>query len=142
MKTIIHGVILHAPPERIYEALTTAAGLSAWWTTKVDAEAREGGIIRFTFADPFNPQMKQSALRPGQAVEWKCVGGHDPWRDNTFTFLLDRRGADTFLRFTQHYAQELSDEQYGIYNFNWGYYLNSLKLFCETGSGMPFVPSP
>jgi len=30
------------------------------------------------------------------------------------------RGADD----GQEYAQELSDEAYGIYNFNWGYYLN------------------
>jgi hypothetical protein len=40
--------------------------------------------------------------------------------------------------FTQIYAQELSDEVYGTYNFNWGYYLQSLKLLCETGMGTPF----
>ena len=28
----------------------------------------------------------------------------------------------------------------GTYNFNWGYYLQSLKLYCETGMGTPFVP--
>ena len=42
--------------------------------------------------------------------------------------------------FSQDYARELSDEVYGIYNFNWGYYLNSLKLLCEKGSGVPFTP--
>jgi hypothetical protein len=41
---------------------------------------------------------------------------------------------------SQGYARELSDEVYGIYNFNWGYYLNSLKLFCEKGAGVPFRP--
>ena len=52
-------------------------------------------------------------------------------------------GGDTKFRshsFRQEYAQELSDETYGTYNFNWGYYLNSLKLLCETGTGTPFVP--
>ena len=39
------------------------------------------------------------------------------------------------MQFVQQYAQELSDETYGTYNFNWGYYLNSLKLYCETGTG-------
>ncbi len=42
--------------------------------------------------------------------------------------------------FAQDYARELSDEVYGTYNFNWGYYLNSLKQFCETGTGTPFAP--
>jgi uncharacterized protein YndB with AHSA1/START domain len=32
------------------------------------------------------------------------------------------------LRFWQEYAVELSDDAYGIYNFNWGYYLESLRL--------------
>ena len=27
---------------------------------------------------------------------------------------------------------------YGIYNFNWGCYLESLRLYCETGTGKPF----
>jgi hypothetical protein len=29
---------------------------------------------------------------------------------------------------------------YGTYNFNWGYYLNSLKRLCEEGVGTPFDP--
>jgi hypothetical protein len=41
--------------------------------------------------------------------------------------------------FFQDYARELSDEVYGIYNFNWGYYLN-LKQLCEKGIGAPFTP--
>ena len=38
-----------------------------------------------------------------------------------------RRLGRTRLRFTQDYAVELSDDDYGIYNFNWGYYLESLR---------------
>jgi hypothetical protein len=38
------------------------------------------------------------------------------------------------------HAGELSDETYGTYNFNWGYYLNSLKQRCDTGVGTPFDP--
>jgi len=71
-------------------------------------------------------------------VEWKCVGGHANWKDNTFSFDLDERKGETGLTFEQIYAQELSDEVYGTYNFNWGYYLGSLKSLCETGSGTPF----
>ena len=45
----------------------------------------------------------------------------------------------TQLTFTQDYARELSDEVYGIYNYNWGYYLESLKQYCETGRGKPYA---
>ena len=43
----------------------------------------------------------------------------------------------TRLRFTQDYAVELSDDDYGIYNFNWGYYLESLRLLATAGPGSP-----
>jgi uncharacterized protein YndB with AHSA1/START domain len=140
MKQIIHAVHIHAAPSAVFQAITTAAGLKGWWTTKVEAEEREGGIIRFTFAGDFHPQMKQRLLEPDRRVEWVCVAGHANWQDNGFTFALHERKGETLVMFSQDYARELSDEVYGIYNFNWGYYLNSLKLLCEKGSGVPFTP--
>jgi hypothetical protein len=44
----------------------------------------------------------------------------------------------TRLRFTQDYAVELSDDDYGTYNFTWGYYLESLRLLITTGVGKPY----
>ena len=32
-----------------------------------------------------------------------------------------------------------SHPDYGVYNFNRGYYLESLRLLCATGRGKPFV---
>ncbi len=65
--------------------------------------------------------------------------GHEPWKDNTFAYLLGDVDGRTQLTFTQDYARELSDEVYGIYNYNWGYYLESLKQYCETGRGKPYA---
>jgi len=45
------------------------------------------------------------------------------------------------LRFWQDYAVELADDYYGVYNFNWGYYLESLRLLCVEGVGKPFRPT-
>jgi hypothetical protein len=71
-------------------------------------------------------------------VGWECVGGHEPWADNTFRFELEEKGTGTIVRFWQNYARELSDDAYGVYNFTWGYYLESLRLLGETGTGKPF----
>ena len=141
MKTIIHAVHIHASPATVYDALTTAKGLSGWWTQGgVRIDEVPGGTIHFTFHGDFGPQMKPTRLEPGRLVQWTCVGGHANWQDNTFTFGLEARNAETMVKFVQEYAQELSDEVYGIYNFNWGYYLNSLKQLCEKGAGTPFQP--
>ena len=70
------------------------------------------------------------------------MAGHDNWLDNTFSFELNAVKGETGLMFVQVYAQELSDQVYGTYNFNRGYYLGSLKQLCETGAGTPFKAAP
>lgn len=138
MKTIIHTVHIHASREEVYHALTTEEGVTGWWTTKATLNEGEGEIIEFTFVGDFHPHMKQTKLVGGRIVEWHCIDGHPNWRGNTFIFRLRNVEGETSLRFIQEYAQELDDDTYGTYNFNWGYYLNSLKKFCEEGVGTPF----
>ena len=113
MKTIIHAVHIHAARPQVYDALTTADGLSQWWTTQVAVDAGTGGIIRFTFHGDFHPQMQQTALEPNRRVQWTCIAGHPNWQHNTFSFTLEERKGETVVQFVQKYAQELSDETYG-----------------------------
>jgi len=84
--------------------------------------------------------MKILVLNRPIELRWECVSGHEPWQDNKFYFELSESATGTQLKFTQDYAQEISDEEYGIYNFNWGYYLQSLKYYCENSKGKPFSP--
>jgi len=138
MKTILHTVDIGEPAADVYRVIATGAGLAGWWTTKVQAEEAVGGLVDFTFGATFNPDMEITALEPPRLVAWRCVGGHEPWRDNTFCFEIEPREAGCLLTFTQEYARELGDEEYGRYNFNWGYYLESLRRLVETGRGFPY----
>jgi len=137
MKKIIHYLQIHAAPEKVFDALTTEDGLREWWSTAVDIDQRQR-LIHFHFAGDFNPDMRVINSQANQLVEWECIAGHGNWQNNTFSFELREVKAETGLMFVQVYAQELTDEVYGTYNYNWGYYLHSLKLFCETGAGTPF----
>jgi uncharacterized protein YndB with AHSA1/START domain len=138
MKTILHTVDIKGTAKQVYHALTAETGLSGWWTTKVAVKGGEGGLIDFTFGGDFNPDMVITQLEDAQLVAWKCVSGHEPWTDNTFSFRLEPRSPGCVLHFQQEYARELDDETYGRYNFNWAYYLESLRLLVETGEGKPY----
>jgi len=140
MRTIHHVLDIDAAPAGVWSALTEAEGLAGWWSTKVDTElAAVGTRIRFTFAGDFNPVMEITSIAEPTALEWRCIEGHTNWDDNTFEFeLVPLHDGRTRLRFTQNYATELSDDDYGVYNFNWGFYLESLRLLCVTGTGKPF----
>jgi uncharacterized protein YndB with AHSA1/START domain len=140
MKTIHHLVDIDAERRSVWSALTEADRMAGWWSTEVRTPpAAIGALVEWTFTGDFNPVMEITALEDERRLEWRCVAGHEPWANGTFRFeiasLDDRR---TRLRFWQDYAVELSDDAYGIYNFNWGYYLESLRLLCGTGTGKPF----
>jgi uncharacterized protein YndB with AHSA1/START domain len=141
MKTILHVFDVQASGASVFTALTNLDGLAGWWTTTVTGDTGVGATIEFTFAGDFNPVMQVVSMSPDTELEWRCVAGHDNWADNTFRFqLADTDDGRTRLRFWQQYATELSDDDYGIYNFNWGYYLESARLLCVTGTGKPFQP--
>lgn len=147
MRTIHHVLDIDAGVSAAWRALTEREGLAGWWSSQLETgPAAVGALIRFTFAGDFNPVMEITEIDPSPAAPrllWRCVDGHANWQDNTFVFELVPLADDrTRLRFTQNYATELSDDDYGIYNFNWGYYLESLRRLCTTGTGQPFqVPA-
>ncbi|GEM_PF-1460268 len=140
VKTIHHVVDIDAGTESVWSALTEPDQMAGWWSTKLRTPpAAVGAQVEWTFAGDFNPVMEIITLDQGRELGWRCVSGHDPWQDSIFRFELaaldDRR---TKLCFWQDYAVELADDYYGVYNFNWGYYLESLRLLCATGTGKPF----
>jgi hypothetical protein len=105
----------------------------------VKAANEVGGVVDFTFGGDFNPDMEITELEAPERLVWTCVRGHEPWADNPFRFELAKNdNGRTRLRFWQDYATELDDDAYGVYNYNWGYYLDSPRLLCETGTGKPF----
>jgi uncharacterized protein YndB with AHSA1/START domain len=142
MKTIHHVVDIEAEPGAAWSAITEESGLASWWSTQVSAPPPAvGAVISFTFRGDFNPEMQITKLVPGAELAWKCVGGHDNWADSTFRFTLERTGERAMrLRFWQEYATELNDDYYGVYNFNWGYFMESLRAYCVTGKGTPSAP--
>jgi uncharacterized protein YndB with AHSA1/START domain len=140
MKTIHHLVDIDAPMSSVWTALTREDRMAGWWSTKVDApSASVGTLVHWTFAGDFNPVMEIVDNDGSARLVWRCASGHEPWRDSTFRFEIDPLDDGRMrLRFWQDYAVELADDYYGTYNFNWGYYLESLRLLCSTGVGKPF----
>jgi hypothetical protein len=59
---------------------------------------------------------------------------------STIRFEFGERDGKTGVLFRHRYGRNLPDEVFGVFNFNWAYYLESLRLLCETGSGKPFQP--
>ena len=70
MPDILHRVGIDAPPERVYEALTTSEGLRGWWVAEAKGDPASGGTIDFGFC-----RMQVLEAVPGERVRWRCVDG-------------------------------------------------------------------
>ena len=134
MSDILHRVGMTATPERVYSALTTIDGLSAWWTTDTSGDA--DGTIRFRFGEVGGFDMKVLELRPDRRVVWEVVDGPDEWIGTTVTFDLRRDGDWTIVLFA-HSGWREPVEFMAHCSTKWAAFLLSLKSLTETGRGAP-----
>jgi len=137
MAEIQHMLLIDVPVERVYMAITDQDGLAAWWTAQVVAKPEVGSVAEFAFGDRYHTSMRIAALEPSREVRWECIAGDDEWVGTKIVFDLEKRGEQTLLRFHHTDWRGMTDF-FASCNYNWGFYMRSLKTYCETGKGEPF----
>ena len=122
MADIMHLVKIAAPPERVYEALTTTEGIRNWWARDADFDAATVTI---------------KELEPPLHVVWKTSSSFRPeWGGTTIIFDLRAEADHTVVSFA-HRGFEQADERYAVTTTGWGVALASLRSYLETGTGSP-----
>ena len=137
MPSIKHYLLIKVLPEKVYTALSKTEGLCGWWTVEAKGDESVGGTAEFIFGERYYNKMKITNLLNNKKVEWKCLEGDKEWIGTTFLFDLEEKDGSTILRFSHNNWKEETDF-FASCNYNWGYYLKSLKQYCETGEGTPF----
>jgi len=75
MPNIRHTVFIGAPVEKVYRAITSEEGLSAWWTPDTKVTSQTNAIARFAFGPAYFKEMKIIELKPLEQVKWFCISG-------------------------------------------------------------------
>jgi uncharacterized protein YndB with AHSA1/START domain len=135
MAEILHRIGVQAPPEAVYDALTTVDGLAGWWTEDTEGDAGVGGVVRFRFL-PGGFDMKVLDARPGEAVLWEVVDGPEEWLGTRVEFTLKQEDGFTIVLFRHEGWREPVEFMYHC-STKWASYLLSLKKLLETGAGDP-----
>jgi uncharacterized protein YndB with AHSA1/START domain len=137
MIEIFHILKIRTDPPTVYRAITEEKGIAEWWTDKVKAKPKENTIAEFSFGEKYHNKMRITKLKENQIVEWLVVEDHEDWVNTKISFKLQKEGDHTVLRFIHSNWREKNDF-YAHCNYNWAWYLNSLRLYCETGEGKPY----
>ncbi len=159
MPNIHQEVLIGASPEKVFSALTTQEGLSAWWTPDAKAKPERGSVARFPFGSEYFKEMKIAELEPSKQVKWTCIKGADEWIGTALSFELQpgdgqalansrpeardqieqqRNGGKETLLIFHHDGWEQYSPMFAECSYTWGQFLRSLKLLCETGKGRPW----
>jgi uncharacterized protein YndB with AHSA1/START domain len=137
MADILHQLLIHSNPSKIYHALTDAKGLSHWWTRHVNAEPMVNSIAQFTFNHGNTVvRLKIVKLMPNRTVVWHCIAGFPEWEDTQISFDLEAIREGTLVHFS-HRGWRRTTGSYPKFNFEWAKYLVSLRNYLEKGKGFP-----
>ena len=139
MPDIRHRVVIAAPLTSVYQEVSTTKGISEWWTRDgVRGESSVGSKLEFYFGQPEPAAvMEVTELDPDGHVSWSCVGGAAEWVGTRVTFDLTSHNDETVVMFA-HAGWREPGEFMAHCSARWAYFLISLKLLVETGTGTPF----
>ncbi len=134
---IIHNLIVHTPPEKVYAALTEPAQLAAWFADEVDADPRDGADLAFHFRQGVI-RVQITELVPNQKVVWKILQGLPGWEGVTgeMTWELTTPYPGTMITFT-HSGWASMDGPYPSTNHKIGSLIDRMRSFVEASEVEP-----
>ena len=93
-------VAIGASTAAAYDLLTSARGLSRWWSARLEDDLRVGAVIDLPVGDA-SLHIRVDRLEATSLVIWSCVGGVAEWDRSSIRFDLD--GSEmTTLRLEHH----------------------------------------
>jgi uncharacterized protein YndB with AHSA1/START domain len=137
---IERSVELAHPPTRVWAALTTSEGLSAWFGDRATIDLRPGGAARMTFKSGLTVDMRVERVEAPAVFgfTWRLPGlaEHDP-RRTYVEFTLEALAGGTRLRVVEAGFAQLPDDSrrttYDSHAEGWATELGELADYLDAG---------
>jgi uncharacterized protein YndB with AHSA1/START domain len=137
MADVLHQVGIQSSPKTVFTALTEENGIKAWWSEHAKAQAKVGFLNEVSFygaSVTFKLRVKE--LDPDKKVVWAVESGPPDWANTDITWTISKHDGQTLLHLA-HRGFASTGGNFAAVNYNWGWYVTSLKFYLEKGQGMP-----
>ncbi len=134
MADVLHMVGVNATPEDLYMVLTEEKGLRSWWSQHSHVDGDNLNVSFYNNMVTFN--LRVAELDPNRKVVWAVEGGPPDWADTTITWTISVNEGQTMLHLAHRGFASTGGNFAGV-NYNWGWYVTSIKFLLEKGEGMP-----
>ncbi len=139
MPEIHHATPTAATAAAVIDAISTEAGLRAFWTDQATAKAEIGSEAVFGFGPNAEMQfhMRVDAIEPASAVSWTCVAGPPEWTGTTVHWSAEALpDGQTLIRFSHTRFPATHDA--ASESFVWAMVLARLVEYAHSGRPNPF----
>jgi uncharacterized protein YndB with AHSA1/START domain len=138
MPDILHDFPVSAPASRVFDEVSTPAGLDRWWTLASEGRPVDGDTFRLDFGPGYDWRAEVRACEPGRSFELEMVDAMPDWLGTRVRFdLTDLGDGRTQVRFA-HLGWPETSEHYRISSFCWAMYLRLLRRSVENGEVVPY----
>lgn len=137
MPDILHDLPIEATPDEVFEAVSTPAGLNAWWTKRCSGAARLGAEYELWFGPEWDWRATVSRCVAGSEFELRISRADEDWTGTVVGFRLRREKAGTGVGF-YHAGWSSANAHYRRSSYCWAMYLRVLKRYLEYGETVPY----
>jgi uncharacterized protein YndB with AHSA1/START domain len=137
MADILHDFPVFAPAARVFETVSTPAGLDRWWTITSSGAPEVGAEYALDFGPEYQWRARVSACEPNRLFELQLTRAMDDWLGTRVRFDLTETNGATQVRFA-HLGWPDSTEHYRVSSFCWAMYLRLMKRNVEQGEVVPY----
>jgi uncharacterized protein YndB with AHSA1/START domain len=136
MPDIFHDFPIQAPPERVFEAVSTPAGLDCWWTKKSRGRAAAGEEYTLWFGPKYDWRARVTRCVAPSEFELQIVGANEDWNGTRVGFGL--QGEQTTNVHFYHTGWPEANEHWRISCYCWAMYLRILRRYLEYGESVAY----
>lgn len=137
MSDIVHDFPIAAPAGAIFEAVTTPAGLDAWWTKESAGTPIQGSSYRLAFGPGYEWEATVRRCEPNREIEWEFTTADSDWLGTRVGLQLTEGDGATKVRF-HHTGWRKENDHYRISCYCWAMYLRLLKRYVERGESVAY----
>jgi len=137
MPDIYHTLPIRASAQRVFDMVSTPAGLDAWWTARSQGTPLLGIDYQLWFAPDYDWRARVSACEPGTRFELELTTAMQDWLGTRVRVELAERDGVTTLRFA-HLGWPRDTEHFRVSSYCWAMYLRHLRRHVELGVTVPY----
>jgi uncharacterized protein YndB with AHSA1/START domain len=135
-RSIRKEVVIDAPVDVVWRAITEAAELERWFPVEARVEPGLGGSVWLSWGGGTEGRAPITAWEPGRRFGWtEARGAHKLAVD----FHLEAQGGTTVVRLVQSGFGDGGDwdEEFHIVDGGWSYFLEHLRWYLERHRSQP-----